>query len=173
MRTLLTLLGAALLAAWADAQQAGALLTAGERLKQLQANRTLVEKMVASGLALSTANDSVSRAAACRTAMGELALALDGAIDGKDPSRIAELGDHLTVLVSDGLIPAIADSHDVPAGSADEARLKEIHKQVSDEMARLELAVPRTDAVGRSTQVRATLERFTATRAKLAKLYSK
>lgn len=173
MRMLLTLLSAIVLVAWADAQQAGAMLTASERLKQLQANRTLVEKLVASGLTLSTANNSVSRASACRAAMGDLTLALDGAIAEKDPNRIAELGDHLNALVSNGLIPALEESRDVPAGSADAAKVKEIHKQASDELTRLDLSVPRTDAVGRSAQVKATLESWTATRAQLAKLFAK
>lgn len=173
MRTFLTLCLAVVLVTWADAQQAAAHLTAAERLQQLKSNRAILEKMVSHSVALSHANDPIGRTAACRAAMGDLSTALDGAIAAQDANRVAELGEHLSLIVSDGLIPTIADARiQVPAGSEEEARLKDLYKQATDEMTRLELSVPRTNSLGRSHQVKETLAKWNATRDRLKKLFA-
>lgn len=173
MRTVLTILCAALLAAWADAQATPIVLTAGERMAQLQSNRALLEKLVSHSVSLSNANDPLSRTAACRAAMGELASAVDAAILARNAGRIAELGDYLTAIVTDGLIPTMTEARsEVPLGSAEETRLLDLHKQATEDMARLDRALPRTDSLSRSGPVNATLTRWDTTRTALAKLFN-
>ncbi len=171
MRLVLTLCVGIVLAAWADAQQAGSTLTAAERLKQLQSNRTLVGQLVQHGVTLANANEPLKRAEECRRAMGDLSIALNGAIDAQDPNRVAELGDHLTAIVDRGLIPNLKDAlPDATPGSPTYEQFQTLHKSSSDEMQRLQNSVPQLDALGRSSQVKAMLANWSKTREELANI---
>src|SRR5438105_75357 len=101
IRLVLTLAIGTLLAAWADAQQNGPVLVA-DRVKMLQSNRPLVEKLIGHGMALADTTDPLKRAVACRGALGDLVAALNTAIAARDANRIAELGEHLSAIADDG-----------------------------------------------------------------------
>lgn len=172
MRLLATIAAAALVAAWADAQQAG-MLGAAERLRQLHANRALIDTLVQRNLVLAHANRPLERAEACRLSMIDLARELEAAIRAQDASRVAELGDHLTAIVRDALTPALTDAIDqIPTDSPDRERLVQLHKAAAEEFARIELKVPRTDVLGRSQHVKRTLADWHSARVQLEKLLS-
>ena len=176
MRLVLTLFFGIVFAAWADAQQTAGSLTAAERRKQLQSNRKLLEKLVSNSVALSGANSSLDRAvAACRGAMGDLCLALDGAITSHDASRVAELGDYLAAIVHDGLLPNLNEAKlQFADGSPERVRLVDLHKSASDDFARVESSIPLTDSLARSQQVKAVMAKWqVATQNELAEVLSK
>jgi len=169
MKTAVSFLIVCGLCAWADAQQTTT-LTAADRLKQLQSNRKLVEKLVGHGVSLANANEPLKRAGHCRSAMGELTLALDGAIREQDASRVAELGEHLAAIVNDGLIPNLKEAkpNATPASPAF-AEFIALHTSSTDELQRLQSSVPQLEALGRSAQVKAMLANLSKTNEALAK----
>lgn len=169
MKLFQTLLVGVLLAAWADAQQAGAALTAAERLKQLQNNRALLSALVNRSVAYVEANDPLRRAETCRGAMTDLAKSLDAAILARDAERIAELGDHYAMMADEALLPIIREAaQTVPTTSPDRDRLVALHKAATEDLQQLEWSVPVGDTLGRSKSVKEMLARWQASRAQLS-----
>jgi hypothetical protein len=174
MRSAFIILGALLVAAWADAQQAGASLTAGERGRLLQSNRDLIAKLVKRGVKTAKANDPVGRTSACKEAMDELLSELDGAVAKNDADRVSEIGDYLNVMVEDGLIPTLEEARgQVPEGSPEEERLKKLHEDTAAELDRLNRMVPKSESLAKNPSVQGTLGKWEKTTKALAGMFKK
>lgn len=122
-RAALTLTLLAGLSLWASGQQRAAEFH--QQLKQFEANQLLLNQLIDHGLNLSSrGGEPVARAEECRLAAVTLAAALKTA-PADDPERVAELSDHITAIVRDGLVPNLAQAtRDIPPGSQDYERLK-------------------------------------------------
>lgn len=160
-RFILSLSIVVLLVAWADAQQTGGLLAA-DRVRLLEANRTLVEKMISHTVEISDENDALKRATTCHKAMKVLAIELNAAIRGQDANRISELGDHLADLASNGLAPCFIAGKEYAPDSDPAREMKKLHETTVKEITQLESSVTRTGPLGQSRQVRQTLEKWRA-----------
>jgi hypothetical protein len=154
-RTALTLFALAGLSVWASAQNPAPGLTAGEQLRLFQSNRTLLDGLIDHGLKLSDANTPLDRADECRKAADTLGLALRQAAAESDADRVAELSDHLTAVVRDGLTPSLAQARrDIHPASADFERLKRVHADTHQSLAETRQALQSDEGVGRSARVR-------------------
>lgn len=155
-RAALTLTLFAGLSLWASAQDRNREFH--QQLKQLEANRLLLDQLIDHGLNLSSAEkggNSLARARECREAAEKLAAALKAAsADDTDPERVAELGDHIAAVVRDGLVPNLTQAgRDIPPGSQDYKRLTELSAQSSEYVAALVAAFPTGGRLDTSSKV--------------------
>lgn len=153
-RTALALTLFAGLSLWASAQDRNPEFH--QRLKQLEANRLLLDQLIEHGLNLSSAEkggNSLARAEECRIAAATLAAALKAA-PSDDPERVAELCDHIAAVVHDGLVPNLTQAgKDIPPGSRDYERLKGLSSQSSEYVASLVAAIPTGGRLSTSPKV--------------------
>ncbi len=134
VRSGLTVAVALALAAWAGAQSL-APLPAAKRLELHRANRTLLADLVDHGVLLGRAGTAPERAEACQKAARALGIALRNAAEARDGDRVVELGDHLTSVLRDGLMPVLDEgTRTVPAGSPEAAKLKAVRATAADDL---------------------------------------
>lgn len=136
-RTLLVGLIFASLSAWVSAQPGPATPSPAEQLRLMQANRPLLDALLEASLKVSEANSPLLRADACRTAVATLGSALRDASADQDanPDRVIELSDHLTIVVTEGLAPTLAQARQtIPPGSPDFERLKTVQAELRQDL---------------------------------------
>ncbi|HEY2784289.1 MAG TPA: hypothetical protein VGJ05_04865 [Fimbriiglobus sp.] len=154
-RTLLFLVLFACSAAWAGAQHGSP--DAAKRLEMLAENRTTIEILLDRGLDLAGTSDYVERVDESRKAADALRQALADAADTQDPDRVVELGEHLSKLFSDGLVPTLnAAAKNIPEWSPSFDRLKAARRQAAreaDSATALDLHAGRLAASGRVKDV--------------------
>jgi hypothetical protein len=124
------------LAAWAGAQgPQQASLSAADQLRLHRANRVLLADLVDRGIELGRASHPIDRAEECRKTARALGVALQKAADADDADRVAELGNHLELVVRDGLVPSLdeAKRHIHPM-SPDAARLKQVQETAAGDL---------------------------------------
>jgi hypothetical protein len=136
-RTALTLVLLAGLSLWASAQDQ----TVAREIRQLNANRLLLDQLIDHGLRISDEKDGgdpLVRADEYRQAAATLASALKAADQQKDldpAARVAELSDHVTALVRDGLVPSLDEANgSIPVGSKARDRLKDLSDRAAKEL---------------------------------------
>ena len=113
------------LSAWAGAQAPRPALTADEQIRLHRANRILLADLVDRGIELGKANHPIDRAEECRKTARVLGVALQKAAENDDADRVAELGNHLELVIRDGLVPMLDDAkRNIHPMSPDAARLK-------------------------------------------------
>ncbi|HJZ55540.1 MAG TPA: hypothetical protein VKE74_11300 [Gemmataceae bacterium] len=143
------------LAAWAGAQGPSPALPADVRLRMLKENRLLLNDLVHQGIALSKADNPVSRAEECEKVVRTLGAAVRRAAEAENPDRVAELGEHLDVVVRDGLVPNLDEAAGMVAPESPEAkRLKEVRERAASGLDELQSALPTTGKVGENDKVK-------------------
>lgn len=153
-RTACTLVLVAGLAGWAGAQVAPP--AAATRVRLLHANAQLLEGLLAHGVLVSDAPDSLGRADECRKAVATLAGAMTTAANESDAERVAELADRAAELLESGVAPALGDSRDrVRGGSPGAERLAEVEKDLVRDVAACRAAVAPASRLGGAKPVRA------------------
>lgn len=170
-RSALTLSIAVTLCAWVSAQPAATGPTAAEQLKLLKSNRDLLEDLIDHGVKVSKNADVLDRTDECRRAAGTLATALSRAATGPgaDADRIAELSDHLGSVWSEGLTPNLREATAlIPPSSPQYGRLKDVSKWATDDVKKVEAAIPVEGKLGTSAKVKIAREQLTAIAAQLA-----
>lgn len=156
-RTALTLLALVALSVWASAQTATTAPQTADHLKLLAANRTLLDSLLDRGLELSYAGNALERAERCRKATATLGAELRtvSADPSAHPDRVAELSEHLTTVVRDGLVPTLAEARgQIHPGSPDYPQLKKVHLDAKAELEQTRNAIPTEGKVGRSKLVK-------------------
>ena len=156
-RSGVTLLVFLVLAAWAGAQSPGApVMTAAKRLELHRANRTLLADLIDGGVKLAEAERTADRAEACQKTARALGIALGKAAEARDTDRVAELGEHLTAIVRDGLVPILDEgTRTIPATSPDAARLKAVRATAANDLAGARSAIPAAGAGADGDRIRA------------------
>ena len=143
------------LSAWAGAQAPQrTALSADEQIRLHRANRVLLAELVDRGIELGKANHPVDRVEECRKTARVLGVALQQAAEKDDADRVAELGNHLEIVVRDGLVPMLDDAkRTIHPMSPDAVRLKSIRENAAGD---LEWAstVPSTGKLGNNSRVR-------------------
>jgi hypothetical protein len=125
-RTPLLLILFAATAAWAGAQHG---LDMAVRQTQLAQNRTTLALLVDSGLAMGDPTaDAAARAEWSRKAADAVRHDLADATARQDVDRVVELGEHLTKLFADGLVPTLSAATP-PEGSPASEQLKTTRRQ--------------------------------------------
>lgn len=154
--------------AWAGAQGTAPGLTAADRLRLLRANRAVLNDLVGSGVELAGADDPLDRAAACGKTVRALGVAFRAAAESGDADRAADLGDHLSTAVRDGLVPALDDARRViPDGSPRAPELKALRAKAAAEVGEYRAAVPAAGRVADSPKVKAARDQLDGLREKL------
>jgi hypothetical protein len=145
-----------LLSCWVTAQHTPRTPTAPEQLKLLQSNQDLLQTLLDDALRLSQADTTLKRATECQQAAKTLAQAMEKSATSPtpEPERLAELGEHFTKLVQEGLAPTLAEARQqIPPGSRDFPRLQELHEQTKQSFAALQKSIPTTGPIGQSRSV--------------------
>ena len=157
-RTALTLTLFAGLSLWASAQERATEFH--QQLKQLEANRLLLDQLIDHGLNLSSpekGGSSLARAEECRLAAVTLAAALKAA-PANDPERVAELSDHVAAVVRDGLLPNLTDAH-INVGSPEQRkRLEDISRGAREDLSALDKSLPPGEARRKFDEARQKLD---------------
>lgn len=142
-----------LLAAWAGAQ--GPPLTVDVQLRLLRENRTLLNDLVNQGVALSASDDLVTRTERCEDTVRTLGAAIRRAAEAQNADRIAELGDHLNVVVTEALIPNLDEGQRmIDPTSPEAAKLKAVRDRTAGNLGDVRDALPTTGKVGDSDKVK-------------------
>ena len=155
-RRFLAIVFAAGLSAWASAQHAGTGPSAAEELKLFQNNQELMQGLLADGLRLSRADTMLARAAECHQAAKTVAAAIEKTASSPtaEPQRIAELGEHFTKIVEEGLAPTLAEARQrIAPGSQEYPRLVELHELLRGSINELQLSLPRGGPIGQAAPV--------------------
>ena len=172
-RATLTLLVFTGVAAWASAQAPRPGPIAAEQLQLFRKNQALLDDLLDSGLRLATAGNEVDRAAECQKTARRLVAELKQttADPAADPDRVAELADHLTTLVTEGLAPtlAAARTRTTPA-SPDYQTLKQVHADARADLDAAQTAIPPDGKLGASAAARAARGKLAAAAGKLGTL---
>ena len=128
---------------------------AADEIRSFRTNLTLLDGLLADGLAVADAQNELDRAEAYRKTAWTLAAAVRTAAADQVPDRAAELTDHLTVVVESGLAPTLANArlqtHPQSPGYADLVR---VHKLTRQDLAEARLALDAGPAFDRSAKVR-------------------
>lgn len=144
------------LSAWAGAQGSPRpSLSAADQIRLHRANRVLLADLVDRGVELGNASHPVDRAEACRKTARVLGVALQKAAEADDADRVAELGNHLELVVRDGLVPILDEAkRNIHPMSPDAARLKAVLENASGDLEWAWSAIPTTGKSGDSARVR-------------------
>ena len=144
------------LSAWAGAQAPGKPdMTAAERLRLHRANRILLADLVDSGVKLGNASHPVARAELCQGAARVLGIALRKAAESQDTDRVAELGEHLTLVVRDGLVPILDEGRQtIPPESPDGVRLKAVRESAVGDLNWARSSLPTAGQVAENDKIR-------------------
>lgn len=115
---------------------------AADEIRSFRTNLTLLDGLLADGLAVADAQNELDRAGAYRKTAWTLAAAVRAAAAEQTPDRAAELTDHLTAVVESGLAPTLANArlqtHPQSPGYAD---LMRVHKLTRQDLAEARLAL--------------------------------
>jgi hypothetical protein len=124
------------LSAWAGAQgPEHSALSAADQLRLHRANRVLLIDLVDRGIELGKASHPIDRADECRKTARVLGVALQQAAEKEDADRVAEIGNHLELVLRDGLVPMLDDAkRNVHPMSPDAARLKLLRENATDDL---------------------------------------
>ena len=143
------------LSAWAGAQgPQRAALTAADQLRLHRANRVLLADLVDRGIELGKANHPIDRAEECRKTARVLGVALQQAAEKDDADRVAEIGNHLELVIRDGLVPMIDDAkRNIHPMSPDAARLKLLQENAVGDLDWAS-TIPTTGKVSENAKVR-------------------
>jgi len=161
LRLALALVTFASLSLWASGQGPAPSLSAGEQLKMLARNQRLLDDLVERGLGMSAARSPLARIEECRKTTDRLSDELRHAVDRNDSDRIAEIGDHLHLLVSDALVPNLREARDqIRPESADYPLLLEREAQVQRSVNELNPLLPTTGELSKSRRVQLTREKL-------------
>lgn len=159
-RTLLTLTAFVALAAWASAQAPTTGPSVAEELKHLRTNRTLLEHLVDHSVKIADADTPLDRADRCRDATASLKRAIQGA--GDDPDRVVELIENLVTMIKNGLAPTLARARaEIPHGSQDYERMKQLHVAVRQDLTLVQEAIPTTGKTAKSNHVKDARQQLT------------
>lgn len=140
------------LAAWAGAQ--GPPLTVDVQLRLLRENRTLLTDLVNQGVELSASDDLVTRTEMCERTVRTLGAAIKRAAEAQNADRVAELGDHLNVVVTEALIPNLDEAtRMIDPRSPEAAKLKAVRSRTAGNLGDLRDALPTAGKVGDSDKV--------------------
>ncbi len=114
------------LSAWAGAQAPQrTALSAADQLRLHRANRVLLADLVDRGIELGVTDSTVGRVEACQKTARVLGVALSRAAQADDADRVVELGNHLELVVRDGLVPMLDEAKiHITRESPEYARLK-------------------------------------------------
>jgi hypothetical protein len=130
------------LAGWAGAQNPAQPLSPEDKLRLLQTNSALIDNLVRDGIALSGANDSVTRAERCRHASLSLAEAIKQAATTEDAERVVELTGLFREVVSDGLVPTMREAQqNVPPQSPAAKALSTLQGLAANDVAGLKTVI--------------------------------
>ena len=156
------------LTAWAGAQAPQrAALTADEQLRLHRANRVLLADLVDRGIELGRANHPIDRAEECRKTARVLGVALQRAAENDDADRVSELGNHLELVIRDGLVPMLDDAkRTIHPMSPDAARLKLLQENAVGDL-EWASAIPATGKLGANASVRELVGKLGGLREKL------
>jgi hypothetical protein len=111
------------LATWVGAQS-GTKPSPAEQAQLLHRNRELIAAAVENGLLLTAQHDPLDRAENCTDLARRLAGAVEQAARADEPSRAAELGQHLRLVVDSGVTANLTQArHLIAVGSAAEQKL--------------------------------------------------
>lgn len=117
-------------AAWAGAQHGT--VDAYKHVEMLAKNRVTIGLLVDNGLDLADTDDAVVRVDKSRKAAEAVRLALADAADAQEVDRVVELGEHLSRLFSDGLVPTLRTAAEsVHEGTPSMEELKSVRKRVA------------------------------------------
>ena len=160
-RTFAAVLAFAGLSAWVSAQGPTG-LSAHDRLKLLVSNKHLLEDLMDHGVRVADKNTPLDRAEECLKTADPLARELRSAVYLHDADRVAEMGDLLKRLVSDGFVPNLNEAKNIPEGSPEFVRLKEVHRTAARNIGDLAAAIPADGEWAGQKRVRDARERLTA-----------
>lgn len=85
---------------------------AAERAGSFHRNRGLIGRLVQSGLRLAVAENAVERANCCADLAEDLAEEIEQAAENREAARVAELGQHLSALLKQGVADNVRDRSD-------------------------------------------------------------
>lgn len=161
-RTALTLLSILALSVWASAQTATGPRTA-DHVRLLATNRTLLSTMLDRALEISDAGNPLERAERCSKATATLGAELRtvAADPAADPDRVAELSEHLTTVVRDGLTPTLTEARGQHRpGSPGYERLKKVYLDARADLEQVRGAIPTEGKVGQSKLVKDAVQKL-------------
>lgn len=93
-------------------------------------NLALIEALVESSLKQLNTEEPLARAEACVEAARPFLLEVQAAVEQRDPARTAELGRHLQDMLERGVVANLrAARQQIPRGSAEEPRLRQVIKR--------------------------------------------
>ena len=155
------------LAAWAGAQ--GPVLSTGEQLDMLRANRALIDGLIDQSVEMAAADTPLKRAAAGQKTVGTLAWAVTREAETGNPDRVAEFGGHLEAVVRDALVPNLdAAKQTIPPESPDAPRLKKIRDDARSDLDGVRNALGTPGKVGDDAKVQDLRRKFDALREALS-----
>src|SRR5439155_27230339 len=111
---------------------------AADEIRSFRTNLTLLDGLLADGLAVADAQNELDRAEAYRKTAWTLAAAVRSAAADSAPDRAAELSDHLTAVVENGFAPTLASArvqtHPQSPGYAELTRVHKLARRDLDEV---------------------------------------
>lgn len=153
-RAAITLATFLTLAAWAGAQ-GPAPLPVDVQLRLHRENRLLLNDLVNQGVTLGSADDLIVRVEESEKTVRVLGVAVRRAAEADNPDRVAELGDHLEVVIRDGLIPNLDEAtRTIDPSSPEWKKLKAVRERTAGGLDELKAALPTTGKVGESGKVK-------------------
>lgn len=166
MRTVFTTTILLALAAWAGAQgPSRAPLSADAQIHLHRANKTLLTDLVNNGIALGATDNPVGRVEACQATARVLGVALCRAAEANDGDRVVELGDHLELVVRDGLAPLLDETKlHISPESPEYKRLKKAQEHA---VANLDEAISTTSKLADNSKIRSLTGKLDGLRDKL------
>jgi hypothetical protein len=115
---------------WADDRAARPV---GERARQVQRDRDLIEELVNLGLRLADDEDALKRAGHCSGTAERFAREISAAATNREGSRALEMGQHLHDLLQRGVADNLRTAREqIPVGSAEEQTLNEVQHQTGE-----------------------------------------
>ena len=130
---------------------------AADEIRLFRANLTLLDGLLADGLAVAAAQNDLDRAEAYRKTAWTLAAAVRAAAADPVPGldRVAELSDHLSAVVEHGLAPTLATARrQTHPGSPGYTEFLRVHTLARQDLADTQLALNGGSAFDKSAKVR-------------------
>jgi hypothetical protein len=157
-RAMLSLFSFAALSAWVGAQSP-ATLPADVQVKQFKTNRILIENIVDNGIELSSADNPLQRAEACRRTALTLANNVRRAADNEDADRVAEFTILFSKVVREGVIFNLdVAKKSITPESQDAHRLKTVSDQARNDLNGIRNAIIERGNLSESEKVKNALK---------------
>jgi hypothetical protein len=143
------------IAAWAGAQAPPrSSLPAAEQLRLHRANRVLLADLIDRGIELGVTDSTVGRVEACQRTARVLGVALSRAANANDADRVVELGNHLELMVRDGLVPMFDEAKvHITRESPEYARLKAAQESATSNLDEARTAIADAAKLGDNIRV--------------------